>query len=319
MTKNVTHRTHKSTFELLDFLVFIFSKHENKTRAMAILIKDERFATVYQSKSYDSIVANYPKIQPVVSDIVTDGIVGYHHIDLFDIYSCTVSRFENSVSIFCVVVIETPTDRCKELLKRYCHDIHEPLRSISNFLQLLADRPTIKADDESAKYVSYAIDNVHKLKKWIQDILYAPSKMTNEQNGEYSLSHIIKRIELLLSYQIERRKCTIYADDIIIFTNGCEAQILRLFKNLIENSLKHAKTTGDLIIKIYRKPTTASDSSITILFEDNGFQKCSHTKNKERLGLLICSELAQRNGWHVKMVVDHRYKYEIVFPTVKEH
>jgi signal transduction histidine kinase len=93
---------------------------------------------------------------------------------------------------------------------------------------------------------------------------------------------------------------TINVDDAIPAVRGSYERVLRIFKNLVENSLIHSRTDG-LVITV--KLLSLAPGTVSVLFDDNGIGVSGETKDAIAnalqlrdvsaglLGLKICKEL----------------------------
>jgi len=60
--------------------------------------------------------------------------------------------------------------RMRELSHAVSHDLQEPLRQVSSFVQLLAKRYGGQLDGEAHQYIEYAVEGIHRLKALIGDV-----------------------------------------------------------------------------------------------------------------------------------------------------
>jgi hypothetical protein len=296
-------------YESLDFVLFVFTKLLCDSSNIAVVIKDENCLIIYESKLYSCLIKSFPILQRAIDASIAEQIIGHKKVGNLDIYSSIFQNAEHFPKVFCFVISETDF-----LLKKY-HDMQEPLRSASNFLQLLEQQDSVKNDNKAFEYVTYAMKNLRKLRSWISYVLSFSKIQNASNNSQFLLKDIIHEIQLLLRYQIESRNCVINMKDTIQPISCSKSEIMSIFKNLIENSLKHAVVEDKLIINIYKDENKSTDKFITLIFEDNGIPVDLTHKN-EGLGLSIVTEITMANNGNIKNIGEQHghYRYEIVLP-----
>ncbi|MDR0695827.1 MAG: hypothetical protein LBF56_03645 [Holosporales bacterium] len=210
------------------------------------------------------------------------------------------------------------------LLAKHHHDIQGPLKNIANFLQLMRLQLKDGSYDELCEHIDHAVNNIVILGKLNDSIL---------QRGTITMSRIdlkalIGDVETLCKDQIVSSGAKIVVDNDVPPIYGVYSDVLRVFKNLVENSLKHANTRS-LIIRI--KLLAATSRLISILFSDNGKRSSYHQKSLDehllesgdnmnsRLGLRICSEIMRKHHGSIRFLKeDGQYGYELVFAVSDE-
>ena len=119
------------------------------------------------------------------------------------------------------------------------HDLREPLRMITSFLQLLERRYKDKLDQDANDFIGFAVDGAKRLDHMINDLLRY-SKITN-QNREITpvnLEEVLEEVLTNLKVPIEENNAIITHDPLPII-NGDEQFKVRLFQNLIGNAIKY--------------------------------------------------------------------------------
>lgn len=196
-----------------------------------------------------------------------------------------------------------------EAINEFCHDIVEPMRNISNFLQLLNLILLKRGDSLELKYVSFAVNNVNKLKDLTHSVLYDD---ICESNNKINLSEVLTEINMLISSQYGIERVVVNIEEGIPILSGNKERVFRLFKNLIENAVKYAKT-GSLSISIFLEKINTEEKTVNIIFQDNGAALSSEQRNRlneivnfgrhtDTLGLLICKKLAVENKGDIVFV-----------------
>lgn len=119
------------------------------------------------------------------------------------------------------------------------HDLQEPLRLITSFLQLLKKKYDSQLDEQASEYINYAVDGSRRIKKLILDLLEY-SKFSIDRDGfklldpgkviedvKHSLCSLLKQHHAIIDV---KPLPVIYADPSLLH---------QLFKNLLTNSVKY--------------------------------------------------------------------------------
>ena len=118
------------------------------------------------------------------------------------------------------------------------HDLREPLRMITSFLQLLKRRYAYELDDDANDFINYAVEGAKRLDMMINDLLEFSEIGTKERELKYLHSDkIVEQVLTNLGTKIEDTNAEITYDSLpIIYAN--EYQMIQLFENIIDNAIK---------------------------------------------------------------------------------
>ena len=119
------------------------------------------------------------------------------------------------------------------------HDLREPLRMITSFLQLLERRYADKLDQDANEFIGFAVDGAKRLDAMTNDLLQY-SKITSEKQEftPVNFEDVLEKALLNLKVPIEENNAVITHDPLPII-NGDEQLEIQLFQNLIGNSVKY--------------------------------------------------------------------------------
>jgi PAS domain S-box-containing protein len=118
------------------------------------------------------------------------------------------------------------------------HDLQEPLRMITSYLQLLQKRYYGNLDDKADKYINFAVDGASRMQNLINALLEFSRVSTRNReleamNCEFILNQALSNLKLM----IKDNKATISQDPLpVVMSNSI--QLSQLFQNLIINGIK---------------------------------------------------------------------------------
>jgi signal transduction histidine kinase len=192
------------------------------------------------------------------------------------------------------------------------HDLQEPLRMVSAYTQLLAERYRGKLDDQADKYISYAIDGATRMQSLIQDLL-AFSRVGRQENAvaNTDCNALVEGAkENLRAAMLESAAVVTHGPLPVLKANG--SQLQQVFQNLIGNAIKfHGSQTP--VIQI-----SARKQGVEWIFSvaDNGLGISAqhvesvfiifnrlHTRTEypgNGIGLAICRKIVERHGGKIQ-------------------
>jgi len=127
------------------------------------------------------------------------------------------------------------------------HDLQEPLRAVSGFLQLVEKRYKNKLDDKGKDFIQRAVSGAKRMQEMINNLLTYSRITTRGKSFELqSLEKILDRVLTNMSPTIEQKNAVVTRDPLPeLFCD--ESQIHRLFQNLISNAIKFCDQPQPLI------------------------------------------------------------------------
>lgn len=188
------------------------------------------------------------------------------------------------------------------------HDMQEPLRMITSFLQLFKKKYEDQIDETAEQYIHFAMDGADRMKKLIMDLLEYSRVGSNKDNfSEVDTNVLLKEVVNVFMGRIDEMKATVVVGDLPSVTAN-RIQIFQLFQNLLGNALKYHSGESPLIEISGKEEATHYLFSV----KDNGigikpiffekifvlFQRLHH-KNEYSgtgIGLSICKKIVERHG-----------------------
>lgn len=193
------------------------------------------------------------------------------------------------------------------------HDLQEPLRMITGYLQLLERRYKGKLDNEADEFITFAVDGATRMQQLIRDLLaYSRVGMRHQAMHPVDCQVILKGVLNNLQMAIQESKAVITFDPLPTLLAD-PTHIGQLFQNLVANAIKfRSERTPQIHIGVHRTLQSkewlfsVSDNGIGIAADDLErifaiFQRL-HTRHEypgTGIGLAICKKIIDRHGGRI--------------------
>jgi PAS domain S-box-containing protein len=191
------------------------------------------------------------------------------------------------------------------------HDLQEPLRMVSSYVQLLARRYRDKLDADARDFISFAAEGAQRMQTLISDLLtYSRVGRKGEELRPVSCDTVVEQAIGNLQAAIEDAGATVTHDPLPTVVAD-ETQLLQLFQNLIANAIKFRGAEPSRVHVGARR----EGGEWVFAVRDNGigidpqyadrifliFQRL-HTREEYAgtgIGLAICRKIVERYGGRI--------------------
>jgi PAS domain S-box-containing protein len=146
------------------------------------------------------------------------------------------------------------------------HDMQEPLRTTSSFVELLRKQYHGKIDDNANRYIDYVVQASDRMKTLIKDLLDYSRIGREKQFEPVDCNIAFDEVMADLAKVIKENKAVIRAGKLPV-VNAFPTELKLLFQNLISNSIKFQKPGIAPHIDI---STTKENGHWHFQFRDNG-------------------------------------------------
>ena len=191
------------------------------------------------------------------------------------------------------------------------HDLSEPLRTVSSFVELLARRYEGKLDDRAQEYIGFAVDGVQRMRTLIEDLLAVAALRSEPAPADIvDLEVVASAAWADTAVAANDAEATIEIGALPM-VRGAENELRQVFQNLFANAIKFRRE-GGITISVSAEVV---DSMCRISVTDNGIGIIA--QHRERvfdmftrlhpraqypgtgIGLALCRQIVERHGGEI--------------------
>ncbi|MEA1905911.1 MAG: ATP-binding protein [Euryarchaeota archaeon] len=188
------------------------------------------------------------------------------------------------------------------------HDLQEPLRMVSSYMQLLSRRYVGKLDSDADDFIGFAVDGAKRMQVLINDLLVysrvgTRGKPFEPTNCEDVLNQVLSNLEVAID-----ESGAVFTHDLLPTVAADASQLTQLFQNLIGNAIKFHGDDPPLVHVAAERKGDEWEFSVT----DNGigiepeyferifviFQRLHGREEYSGtgIGLAVCKKIVERHG-----------------------
>jgi PAS domain S-box-containing protein len=204
--------------------------------------------------------------------------------------------------------LEESNERLEQFAYAASHDLQEPLRMVSSYLQLIEQRYADDFDEEGREFLAFAVDGAERMREMIDSLLaYSRVETAGDPLEPVDLNDVLDDVRTDLQVQIAERNAAVSVED-LPRVEGDEQQLRQLFQNLFSNALEYSGDEPPRVrVEVERsgaeRVVSVSDEGIGIAPEDQErifevFQRL-HTVEEHAgtgVGLALCQRIVERHG-----------------------
>ncbi|WP_126661789.1 PAS domain-containing sensor histidine kinase [Haloterrigena salifodinae] len=207
--------------------------------------------------------------------------------------------------------LEESNERLEQFAYAASHDLQEPLRMVSSYLQLIENRYGDDLDADGREFLEFAVDGAERMKAMIEGLLeYSRVDTRGDPLEPVALDAVLEEVLADLQFTIEEHDAEIRSEP-LPRVDGDAGQLRQLFQNLLDNAIEYsgdepprieitAERRGD------RWTISVADEGIGLEAEDQErifdvFQRL-HSRDEHAgtgIGLALCERIVERHGGEI--------------------
>jgi PAS domain S-box-containing protein len=191
------------------------------------------------------------------------------------------------------------------------HDLQEPLRMVSSYTQMLAERYGEQLDDKAKLYIHYAVDGAVRMQQLINDLLAFSRVTARGAPTERVDSHAaLGQALTALTMSIQESGAVVTNDDLPL-VHADAIQLAQVFQNLVSNGIMfHGAAPPHVHVSAEREGDfwvfSVQDNGIGIdgRYQEKIFGLFQRLHTREEypgtgIGLALCKRIVERHGGRI--------------------
>jgi PAS domain S-box-containing protein len=196
------------------------------------------------------------------------------------------------------------------------HDLRQPLRTVSTYAELLAERYLGRLDERADRWITYVLGGVNRMQRLIDDLLALARVHTH--GGEFVETDTAALVLRIWERVLDQYPCQATLEHDGLPTIAADSgQLEQLFQNLFDNALKYSRPGIPASVRVAAKPAGEEAGLWEFTVRDNGigfdmtyadrifeiFQRLHHSDEYEGtgIGLAICQRIVGRHGGEISV------------------
>ena len=207
-----------------------------------------------------------------------------------------------------VADLEESNERLEQFAYAASHDLQEPLRMVSSYLQLLERRYGDALDEDAEEFLEFAVDGADRMRAMIQGLLqYSRIETKGDPFEPTDLDSILDEVLTDLQLRVERSDADVTSDPLPV-VQGDADQLRQVFQNLLDNAMEYAgddpprvhisseKRGDEWIISVHDDGIGIEPGDADRIFEVFNRLHTHEEYDGTGIGLALCERIIERHG-----------------------
>ncbi|WP_207586249.1 ATP-binding protein [Halomontanus rarus] len=208
--------------------------------------------------------------------------------------------------------LQASNERLEQFAYAASHDLQEPLRMVSSYLQLIERRADEDLSEETEEFLAYAVDGADRMRGMIEGLLeYSRVETQGEPVKPVDLDAVLADVRSDLRMRIAEHDAEITAES-LPQVRGDEGQLRQVLQNLVSNAIEYSDD-GPPRIEIDAERRNGATWTISVRDEGPGIEPADqdrifqvfqrlHSQAEHAgtgIGLALCQRIVERHGGEI--------------------
>jgi len=136
--------------------------------------------------------------------------------------------------------LEESNERLEQFAYAASHDLQEPLRMVSSYLQLVESRYADELDEDGREFIEFAIDGADRMREMIEGLLqYSRVDTRGNPFESVDLDEVFSDVRQDLEVKVRETDADVTVGD-LPRVHGDASQLNQVFQNLFSNALEYS-------------------------------------------------------------------------------
>ncbi|NHN47781.1 PAS domain S-box protein [Halostella sp. JP-L12] len=209
--------------------------------------------------------------------------------------------------------LEESNERLEQFAYAASHDLQEPLRMVSSYLQLIEDRYADELDEDGREFLEFAVDGANRMRNMIQGLLkYSRVDTRGDSFEPVDLDDVLADVRSDLQVKIVESGADITVGD-LPRVEGDEGQLRQLFQNLLDNAIEYSgdepprvrvaaeRTGGRWTVSVSDEGIGIDPDDADAVFEVFESLHAPDEHGGTGIGLALCERIVERHGGEIRV------------------
>ncbi|PCR90388.1 PAS domain S-box protein [Natrinema ejinorense] len=137
--------------------------------------------------------------------------------------------------------LEESNEQLEQFAYAASHDLQEPLRMVTSYLQLIGDQYGDALDEDGEEFLEFAVDGAERMRQMIDGLLeYSRIETRGDPFEPVDLDDVLDDVRKDLQMRIDESNAEITTDD-LPRVDGDDSQLRQVFQNLLSNAIEYSE------------------------------------------------------------------------------